>query len=1559
MKNKLLLLGLLFIGVFQFSNAQSWTTISSTPDPVTAGNTFLADATYDPGFSFSDIEYTLDLYACEGCTEAQLLSAIDAQSATYQVLSDLDNGGTPFTAGGFSSATQNHQFNIPVSAGFTGTVRWSFVADIILNSNLVVFSSSTNSATTQAGFVFAPATVTVTAGCGEPTGLAASNIDFTSSDLSVTAGGALNGSAQFIVMDSGVPPNVATAAYDSGSVASFTVNASGLTAGTTYDAYVRGNCPATSTVSGWAGPVSFTTLSCDPVTNLTVIPDTNSSAISVAYTAGAGATDYQYTLVDDFGNDVAGYSGISVGTATSFTITGLPEGESYSSLSIRSDCGGGNFAFESFGGTSGDIVTGAAPGEVNVALSPTSADEDSAVFDFTFARTGSTANSLTVQFTKTDGAGFNATDVSGTPNFTSITIPASQTSAVLQVNINSDTDVESDEFFTIEITADAAYTIGSLNTATATILNDDSLDVDGDGVLDNVDVDNDNDGITDCTEKLLEGKSIDQLFVLDGDAVINPTDNQELILTNEATFELGSAFSNNQFDFGSNFDFSFEVTFSEQNAVSGERADGIAIVFQNDPAGANATGNPGGGLGAQTIQNGIALELDIFNNGASWNDLAADHGSIWDTDTYDNSAAGRVLLSDAKPIGEIEDGLAHTVFISWDATNESLFYTVDGVLAGSLTTPSFATTYFGGDKAFLGFTAATGGSVSEQKVRFTDICEVPVFVDTDMDGIPNQLDLDSDGDGIPDNVEAQTTSGWLAPAVVNATGTEAGLASNYGTGLVPVDTESQFPNFARDEDLDYLTLDADSDGTDDRTESGITAAMADANGNGLDDASEDLAVNTMMDAYNTPNGNIVPTAAAGGPSGLAGNASSSANGDWDYRWRDFNFTYNNGWIDNPEGYILGIEDVLIQEGTATINDGFIIKDLTLGFNNLGASELVLNTDITVRQKVSLNTTSSGDGYIIHNNAGTSNESNGVELSVGNLNATLNNYRITDPQGVQVGEFKGVPGFQPAVPAILTFTGNLDLAGGGMTNATGPIFGPLTGIVFASTATETAHITGAFALDSSSVENAANGEPNIVAQRYISGNRAFRFLASPVSGSSIFDTWQEGGLEPAGFGTHITGVQSANVTNLSASDAGETDAATGLDLTASGNPSMFSFGGAAWSAVANTNNTNHIIGNGYRMMVRGDRNIDLNDNASGAGVTTTLRANGALENGDKSLPTTTGFNLLGNPYQSFMDMATVGTSNTTGFVYYWDPTLGTQGAYTTVTLPGGSATAGSNATNVIEPGQAFFMEATAAGTVDFELADRLSADDAIIFNTPQLTNSIELTVFDAARYTAGQTAQDGLIIEFGATENLGLDTRDARKFNNIDENISVVHDATGDRLAFERRTLPSVSDVIELNFSNQTVSNYTFEAVVNGLPGMDVYLKDNFTGNLSPLSQGTTLVDVTVDINDANSSALDRFEIVFQNVTLSVDDNLSLESAVKLYPNPVSGDAVTVVIGSDFSNDVSYALYNSLGQLITQKDDIQLVGGKLIVENLSSLTKGVYLLNITAGAETVTRRIIKK
>jgi len=105
--------------------------------------------------------------------------------------------------------------------------------------------------------------------------------------------------------------------------------------------------------------------------------------------------------------------------------------------------------------------------------------------------------------------------------------------------------------------------------------------------------------------------------------------------------------------------------------------------------------------------------------------------------------------------------------------------------------------------------------------------------DIDGDGIINSLDLDSDNDGIPDNIEAQSTTGYIVPVADNTAAYESnnGLNSAYvaANGNTPIDTDA-------DGIPDFLDTDSDNAQTDDTTEAGIILANSDNDNDGLDDA---------------------------------------------------------------------------------------------------------------------------------------------------------------------------------------------------------------------------------------------------------------------------------------------------------------------------------------------------------------------------------------------------------------------------------------------------------------------------------------------------------------------------------------------------------------------------------------------------------------------------------------------------------------------------------------------------------------------------------------------------
>lgn len=191
--------------------------------------------------------------------------------------------------------------------------------------------------------------------------------------------------------------------------------------------------------------------------------------------------------------------------------------------------------------------------------------------------------------------------------------------------------------------------------------------------------------------------------------------------------------------------------------------------------------------------------------------------------------------------------------------------------------------------------------------------------DTDGDGIADHLDLDSDNDGITDNVEGQTSGGYVAPSGVDANGD--GIDDAYGTGLTPVDTDG-------DGTADVIDTDSDNDGILDVDEAGhgvdqgTIDGSGDSDGDGIMDAVDDVVGPDANDADVDGTGTVVLPDSDG---------DATTGGDFD--WRDdagINYVVEGGALDDvidgsytgdPDGDLVDSGDALDGSDNDTIAAG--------------------------------------------------------------------------------------------------------------------------------------------------------------------------------------------------------------------------------------------------------------------------------------------------------------------------------------------------------------------------------------------------------------------------------------------------------------------------------------------------------------------------------------------------------------------------------------------------------------------------------------------------------------
>ncbi|MGV1012895.1 MAG: T9SS type A sorting domain-containing protein [Flavobacterium sp.] len=486
--------------------------------------------------------------------------------------------------------------------------------------------------------------------------------------------------------------------------------------------------------------------------------------------------------------------------------------------------------------------------------------------------------------------------------------------------------------------------------------------------------------------------------------------------------------------------------------------------------------------------------------------------------------------------------------------------------------------------------------------------------------------------------------------------------------------------------------------------------------------------------------------------------------------------------------------------------------------------------------------------------------------------------------------------------------------------------------------------------------------NIVVERYIPAKRAFRLLSSPVtSTTSINYNWQENQNNTSdvyannlnassGYGTHI---------------AGSISGANGFDATQSGNASLFLFDNATqnWSAVNNTNTNTLNAGGAYRLMVRGDRSIDMNTNAP-TPTNTILRTRGALKIGTHTVTglsaTADAFNFLGNPYQSPVDIETVLTNSNNinpNFYYVWDPKVGGtngRGAYVTYSfLTDTNNISGSAVDAYLQPMQACFVKTAANGvsSVVFQESNKFTTTNENVYrNASTQLPMLKLNLFDTASLQAGNTALDGVMCLFGTNFSNGLDAFEAEKLTNLDENLAVVVQNNKESIATYNE--PTLSSIYPLSTTNYKHQDYVFTANLTNYTGLTPYLFDKFLATYTTIEDGMTY-PFSLVATQPLSNAADRFEIVFANPTLAAND-AELDQMIKVYPNPSKTGTFYCNIPAN-TGAIEVALFNELGQKI-EINQVSIDPSKVQCNVQNTIMSGIYHIVITTTNGT---KVVKK
>lgn len=389
--------------------------------------------------------------------------------------------------------------------------------------------------------------------------------------------------------------------------------------------------------------------------------------------------------------------------------------------------------------------------------------------------------------------------------------------------------------------------------------------------------------------------------------------------------------------------------------------------------------------------------------------------------------------------------------------------------------------------------------------------------------------------------------------------------------------------------------------------------------------------------------------------------------------------------------------------------------------------------------------------------------------------------------------------------------------------------------------------------------------------------------------------------------------------------------------------------------------------GYGYLIRTPNNwVAYAEGVAGQQWTGTFE--GTPNNGEVTVPMqneANGFNMVGNPYPSPINISAFLTENTgvieDGSALYFfrkrndtsagSPTYATitLAGYTANTAAGGDTSDGvfSNPDNsaqwVINPGQGFFVKAE-GGNLTFNNAMRRPVNNGQFFRTAQDETQ------QASRYwinmagTNSEFSQMAVIYKEGKT--LGIDYGWDGTALIGDGAVNLYSTAEEKALAIQARPAFQSDDVVNVGFRASQPGTYTISLDhADGLftTGQNIYLID-------------TVADVSTNLQESDYSFTteggqfdERFRIVYDQASLGNDTPVFNADAVVVYQN--NGD-ITIEAGKTTIETVT--VYDINGRVIYTGNNVNATA--TVIKNLHAAQQ-VLIVNVATEKGTVSKKIV--
>ena len=402
----------------------------------------------------------------------------------------------------------------------------------------------------------------------------------------------------------------------------------------------------------------------------------------------------------------------------------------------------------------------------------------------------------------------------------------------------------------------------------------------------------------------------------------------------------------------------------------------------------------------------------------------------------------------------------------------------------------------------------------------------------------------------------------------------------------------------------------------------------------------------------------------------------------------------------------------------------------------------------------------------------------------------------------------------------------------------------------------------------------------------------------------------------------------------------------------------------WDNVTSETNSGKLVtGKGYIQIATSTPSV--------TGTTGTIDFNGTTNSGNVALQLTRtesgasrGFNLVGNPYPSYLDWAKVAAANTNILPTTWLRTKNTGGSYTFATINVmsyldnaentpiiTSNSANTTITSYIPPLQAYWVRlnanpASTTYTVTNAMRDH-GDNSGNTFKAPAKKTSLQPLL---RLQVSNGTNSDEAVIYFNSHASNEFDAYDSPKMTNSSVSIPEIYTLAGtEQLVINGLNNIQYDTELPIGFTTGQSNTFSLKAsqFSNFEAGTQIILKDYLDVNnpvITDLSDGSSYL-FSSSITSNNSS---RFTLTFRapSVATGINGNGNNENLW------VSSNANGQIVVNGANDKTTVAVYNSVGQKLSST---LITSTYSILKN--PLTPGVYMVTVCNVGKTITKKII--